>query len=434
MRKENYLAFLPAALAFVVAFAAVWFYGFEKVAFGDALDYMDAANSILNGTAYPRRGEFHPVFRAPVFPSFIALVWTFFPNSAIAFKIAQIFLHGAGCFVVYKITFELVRKIFPAFLAATVCAVNPLLFGHTVDFYSESLQILLVALSFFVLVKILKSDERLYYKSILLGVLFGLSTLCRPTIFPILLCLIPLIFLLFVTNEKLRLKYFFASAVIALSLAATIAPWTYKNYRDTGEFILVVSGFGYNFWLGNHPDTIRLYEGSFANKEENQAFADYWVGDLPGNKFKELEETDKLSSLPINEQEKVWRREAFKNIEANPAITGRLFWGKIKSYWTPFLNKFTYPFPLVVLTAILVAGLYVFSIYGAVVLWRDQTGRKLVVLLVIQFVLATVLHALIIANVRYRTPYVDPYLTILAAIAVWQIAVRFFPNNKFLNE
>lgn len=434
MFKKNYSVFIPVAVAVVLSLLAARFYGFEKIAFGDALDYIDAANAILNGTVYPRRGEFHPVFRAPVFPGLIALVWTFFPNSVVAFKVAQALLHGAGCLIVYKITFELVRRHFPAFLAAGICAVNPLLFGHTVDFYSESLQIFLVATAFLVLVKMLKSERRLFYKAVLLGFLFGLSTLCRPTILPILLCLIPMIFLLFVGNQKQRLNYFIASGIVGLSLLATVAPWTYKNYRDLGEFIPVVNGFGYNFWLGNHPDTIRLYEGEYASKEESQAFADYWVGTLPGGKMEELERTDNLSSLPRNEQEKVWRREAFKNIEAHPGITARLFWGKIKAYWTPLLNKFSYPLVLVIFVAMLVIGLYILSPYGAYVLWRDAAGRKFVILLVIQFVLATLLHAMIIANVRYRTPYVDPFLAILTGIALWQVTVKFLPKNRFLNE
>jgi hypothetical protein len=434
MSKKKIVVLFPAFLAIILSIFAIWFYGFERVEFGDAADYIDAANSILNGTAYPRHGEFHPVFRAPVFPAFIALIWTVFPKSLIAFKIAQAFLIGASCFVIYKITYELVQKNSPAFLAASICAVNPLLFGHTVDFYSEPLQILLVAISIFILIKLLKSEEKLFYKSVLLGIFFGLAALCRPTIFPIVLCLIPFIFLLFVRNKKQKLNYFAASCLITFGLFATIAPWTYFNYRTTGEFIPIVNGFGYNFWLGNHPDTLRLYEGTYTDKADNKAFADYWAGELPAAKIKELEQTDDLSSLPFNEQEKVWRREAFKNIEANPAITARLFWGKVKSYWTPFLNVYSYPFPLVVLVAILVIAIYLLSPYGAFILWQDEAGRKLIILFVIEFIAATLIHAMIIGNVRYRVPYIDPYLAMLSGIAIWHIAVKFFPNIKLLKS
>lgn len=428
MSKKNLMLLIPCLVGISFSIFAIWFFGFEKIAFGDAIDYINSANSILNGTPYPLRGEFHPVFRAPIFPAFIALVWTFFPKSILAFKIAQALLHGATCLVIFKITFELVEKRLPAFLAASICAVNPLLFGHTVDFFSEPLQNLLFALSIFILVKLLKSEEKLCYKAVLLGFFFGLSTLCRPTIFPILLCLIPLIFLLSIKNQTQRLKYFFATCLIGLGLFVTVAPWTYANYLRTGEFIPLVNGFGYNFWLGNHPDTLRLYTGTYASKEESQAFADYWAGELPSAKMKELEQTDRLSSLPLNEQEKVWRREAFKNISENPGITRQLYVGKIKAYWTPFLNRFSYPFPLVIFVAVLVIGLYIFSPIGAFVLWKDETGRKIVILLTVLFILATLLHSIIIANVRYRTPYIDPYLAVLASIAFCHLAAKIYPK------
>ena len=213
---------------------------------------------------------------------------------------------------------------------------------------------------------------------------------------------------------------------------ATVSPWTYANYRATGDFIPVVNGFAYNLWLGNHPDTIRLYEGTYTDKADNQAFADYWASALPDSKMIELEQSDNLSSLSLNEQEKVWRREAMKEISENPWLSARLSWGKIKSYWTPFLNNFTYPFPMVVMVAMLVIGLYCFSPYGAFVLWQDEAGRKLTIILGMQFLLATLLHSVILANVRYRTPYVDPYLAVFAGISLGQIGTRLFPKYEFL--
>lgn len=427
---KKYCSLFPVILGFGVSILAIVYFGIERVEFGDANDYINSANSILNGTPYPLRGDFHPVFRAPVFPAFIALVWTFFPNSILAFKIAQAILHGALCFVIFRITFELVKKTLPAFIAASICAVNPLLFGHTVDFFSEPLQNLLIAISTYILILVLKSQERLYYKALLLGITFGLSTLCRPTIFPVLLCLIPLIFLLFVTDSIKRVKYFFAIAIIGFSLFATVAPWTYFNYLRTGEFIPVVNGFAYNLWLGNHPETLKVYFGTFESKEENQAFADYWAGKLPKEKMQELEQTDKLSSLPLNEQEKVWRREAFKNINENPDITAWLFLGKIRAYWTPFVNRFSYPLMLIIFVPVFVIGLYIFSSIGAKVLCKDEAGQKIIIILLVQFILATLLHSLIIANVRYRTPYVDPYLTVLASIGFFHVINKFSPQIK----
>lgn len=423
--------FVPAVIGIVFSILAIWFYGFENFGSVDTNDYINAANSFLNGTPYPLQGE-HPVFRAPVFPAFIALIWSIFPDSVIAFKIAQALFHGATCLVIFQIIYEILRKNIPAFTGAVICAVNPLLAAQTVDFLTEPLQTFLVAVAFFFLVRILKGKSHLYLNAIILGLIFGLAALCRPTIFPVILGLVPVIFLLFFKDAKLRKTYFTASCLIYLGLFAVILPWTYSNYRRTGEIILIVNGFGYNFWLGNHPDTIRLYEGTYADKEDNQAFADYWTSELPRAKMKELEETDNLSSLPLNKQEQVWRREALKNITSDYFLTARLFWGKVKFYWNPFLNKFVYPYPFVIMVALFICGLYLFSLIGALILWKDDLGRKIVIVLAAQFLFATILHAAIIGNVRYRTPYVDPYLTMLTGIALWWMATKIFPKYDFL--
>lgn len=431
--KSNLLIIIPFIVGIIFSILAIWFYGFENYGMVDAKDYINAANSILNGTPYPLRGE-HPVFRAPVFPAFIALIRSIFPDNITAFKIAQACLHGATCLVIYKIIFEILYKNIPALIGSLVCAANPLLAAQTVDFLTEPLQTFLVAVSIFLLVKILKKGRYLYLNALAMGITFGLAALCRPTILPIVMCLVPIIFLLFIKDAKRRKTYFAASCLIYLGLFATILPWTYSNYRRTGEFILVVNGFGYNFWLGNHPDTIRLYEGTYADKEDNQAFADYWTSELPYAKIKELEETDNLSSLSFNEQEKVWRREALKNITNDYSLTARLFWGKIKSYWNPWLNKYSYPYPFVIIVGMFVCGLYLFGLLGAVVLWKIDLGRKLIILLAAQFLFATLLHAAIIGNVRYRTPYIDPYLSMLTGIFLWRAATRFFPKYDFLQN
>ncbi|MGP1273579.1 MAG: ArnT family glycosyltransferase [Phycisphaerales bacterium] len=47
-------------------------------------------------------------------------------------------------------------------------------------------------------------------------------------------------------------------ACVAVMLAC-IAPWTVRNYRAFGEFILISTNGGTNFWMGNNPDTTGHY-------------------------------------------------------------------------------------------------------------------------------------------------------------------------------
>jgi hypothetical protein len=279
----------------------------------------------------------------------------------------------------------------------------------------------------FLLVKFLQNDKFLFLKAFYTGVVFGLATLCRPAILGVAGCVVAVVVLMHLKEIK-WVKYTLASAFMFFSILLTIAPWTYHNFRETGEFILVNDGFSYNLWLGNLPGTIKLYEGTFASKEENKAFADYYWGNVQFEKIAELEKTDNFSQLKINEREKVWRREALKNMTADYGLTTRLMVGKLWAFWTPFLNRFTYGDKVVNLVAAFIIATYVFGIYGMYIFFKDKVGKKYVILLLVTFVVTTVIHVLIFGFVRYRVPNVEPYLSMLTGVAVWQILSKFFPN------
>jgi hypothetical protein len=345
----------------------------------------------------------------------------------------QALLHGATVFVIFKIVYEVLQKETPAFFGAMICAVNPLLAAHTVDFYTEPLHTFLCASAMWLLVKFLKDDKFLYWKAFGTGAVFGLATLCRPAILGAAVMVIVVACLIQFGKFK-KVKYLAAAALIVGGICAVIAPWTWQNYRDTGEFILVNDGFSYNLWLGNLPETIKLYEDGFETKEENERFANYVWGEVQTEKLKELEQTDNYSSLKLNEREKVWRREAVKEMTQDYGLTARLMRGKLVAFWTPFLNPLAYGYKIVALVALFVIGTYVFGLYGAYLFSRNETGKKFIILLAVSFLATTAIHVLIFGFVRYRVPNVDPYLSMLSGVALWQIAVKIFPKYRFLQN
>jgi hypothetical protein len=95
------------------------------------------------------------------------------------------------------------------------------------------------------------------------------------------------------------------------------------------------------------------------------------------------------------------------------------------------LNPFTYGYKVVALVALFVIGIYFLGTYGAFVFSRNEVGRNFVVLLAVMFVVSTGIHLLIMGFVRYRVPYVDPYLSLLAGVALWHLGERFFWKRKF---
>lgn len=426
MKKTLYL-FIPISLSIILSLLAINNHGFCKLEFEDQIDYVNGANSFLNGTPYPLQSEFHPMFRPPMFSYLIAVVWLIFPQSILAIKFTQILLHVATVIISYKTVYEILKKNTPAFFGSFIVAINPLLAAHTVDLYTEPLHTFLCILAMFLLVKMLKADRFMYFAAFYAGVVFGLATLTRPAILGVAVLLF-LVVAIVQLKDSQRIRYLLASAILFVSTFLTILLWTYQNYKNTGEFILVNDGFSYNLWLGNLPGTIQLYEGEFKTKEENQAFADYYWGTVQQEKLKELEKNDNYYQLKINEREKVWRREALTNMTADYNLTGRLFVGKFKAFWTPFLNHFTYGKTVVNLVALFVIFTYIFGLYGMYIFSKDKIGKNYVILLLITFAVTTAIHVLIFGFVRYRVPNVDPYLSMLSGVAVWQICSKFLPR------
>ncbi len=427
MFKRLSLLFVPSLLGILLSILFIGIYGVFKIEFGDSNDYINAANSFVNGTPYPLQSEFHPMYRPPMFPYLIAIVWLIFPQSILAIKITQVFLHVGTIIIAYKTIYEVLQKHYASFFGALLVAINPLLVAHTVDFYTEPLHTFLCILAMFLLVKMLKADKFMYFAAFYAGVVFGMAALCRPAILGVTILLF-LVIAVFHLKDKQCLRFLIAVGVLFVSMFLTILPWTYQNYKQTGEFILINDGFSYNLWLGNLPGTIKLYEEDFATKQENQAFADYYWGTVQREKLKELEKSDNYYQLKINERELVWRREALKNMTQDYGLTVRLFWGKLKAFWTPFLNRFTYGNSIVNIVALFVIGTYIFGIYGMYLFSSNSIGRSYVILLLVTFAVTTVVHMLIFGFVRYRVPNVDPYLSMLTGVSVWQILSKFVPR------
>ncbi len=105
-------------------------------------------------------------------------------------------------------------------------------------------------------------DRRLRWGGALgCGLLWGFASLTRPTfvLMPVVLGLHMLL-----AWKGRRAQAVAAAAVMALGTAAVVAPWTYRNYRVTGGFVLISSNSGLNLYSANNPDARGDYTPSAA--------------------------------------------------------------------------------------------------------------------------------------------------------------------------
>jgi len=430
--EQKWTIILPSVLGFLLAVLAIFIVGINKVDFADAKDYIIAANSILQDFSYPRQSLALPFFRPPLYSFFISLIWLVFQDSIAAVKIAQAILHGLTCWFIYKIVFEIFKNKKLGAFCSLICAFNPLLLFHTTEIQTETLHTFLIAAAVFLLTKILYQDKISFPLALTLGFVFGVAALCRPSALPIGLIII---FTLFVLKaRKDNLKLLLSAMIIAASgLFIAILPWTFYNKATTGEWILISDAGGYAFWVGNLPQALVLYEGNFSSPSEFQAFANYVNTDLTQQKLNEWEIEYGYSKLPLKERENLWQKDAVEILKNNSFLIHRLWFGKAWGFWRPYLNPQAYSLKSALASAVFLVPLYLLAIYALIKMWREPKHKKFVILIIIYFFSATVLHALIIAMIRYRVPYVDAYLSMLAGIGfIFLLPEKF--SKYFLSD
>ena len=149
------------------------------------------------------------------------------------------------------LTYDLVRRSFgdlSAFLAASLVSLYPTLLLYTGHMLSETLVIMLVALTLW-FVWVLRNYAAMWF--IPVGIVLGLATLTRETALP--MAALVTVWSFAVRRSEPWLRRCLPGLVILTFLTLTIAPWAIRNYVLLGRFILLTCRSGLNLWVANNP-------------------------------------------------------------------------------------------------------------------------------------------------------------------------------------
>jgi 4-amino-4-deoxy-L-arabinose transferase-like glycosyltransferase len=222
------------------------------------------------------------------------------------------------------------------------------------------------------------------------GLTAGLAILARPAM----LLFLPLAALWLIAHRRPSL----AVALVVTSLAV-ITPWTVRNARVYGRFVLIASEGGVTFWTGNHP----LARGE---------------GDLAANpdiKIAELAFRAAHPGLTAEQLEPLYYREALHYIARHP-----LWWLGLlakKAFYTivPIGPSYTlHSTRYLVSSVISYLLLLPFAAAGARA-WR-RGGRRPEALFVLA-ASAVIVGLVFFPQERFRIPVIDPALIVCAAVA-----------------
>ncbi|HOG27730.1 MAG TPA: hypothetical protein PLT35_00500 [Vicinamibacterales bacterium] len=223
------------------------------------------------------------------------------------------------------------------------------------------------------------------------GALGGLSVLTRPAM----LFFLPLAFIWLGWRHGWR-----AAAILTVACLLVVAPWTIRNAREYGRFVLIASEGGITFWTGNHP--LAVGEGDLAaNPALKRANADLRAR-YPGRSPEELE--------PI------YYREAWRFVGEAPGAWLRLVARKAFYTVVPVGPSYRlHSARYYAASALSYAAVLPFALLGLRALWRK--GRlPAPLLLLASSSLAVCL--VFFPQERFRIPVVDP--TLLVAAASWR--------------
>lgn len=401
---------LAAALVGLVARLGFSFvYWTDKPLTHDEREYLALASSLEagRGFTYPAGHEVgtgQQFGRAPGYPGFLALIGVGGPHESAPARIqvAQAFLGALVIAMIGCVAMASAGERAGA-IAAAMAALYPPLVWISSYVFSESL-FMLLALG---CVRLLSAARRhsLAERSaraggaltLAAGLVAGMAILVRPGM---------LVFLPFVAVWFIKRRHWSLAVAFCVAAAVVVSPWTLRNVRQYGRFILVAAEGGVTFWTGNHP----LARGE---------------GDLAANpelKRAEIEFRQAHPGLTAEQLEPLYYRDAMNRIVERPGWWIGLVCKKLFYTFVPVGPSYTlHSTKYLLATVIPYCLLLPFAVIGLPRLLRRENAATPLLLLAASVVLTGLIF---FPQERFRIPVLDPTLIVSAAIVFARAQVR----------
>jgi 4-amino-4-deoxy-L-arabinose transferase-like glycosyltransferase len=395
---------LAAALAMV-------FVGFDRQALvvniDDPYKYGEYARGFLEHgfDKVTRRG-------AMLYPHLLWLVYAFGGTNFVV-QILQCVMHAVSCALVFLIG-QRIYNVRTGLLAGLFTAVHPMLLRYVPDLHTETLLVLGTLLLVWCAIRFY--DKPTVLNGVVLGAVGMIATLIKGVALPIVLAYAGFIFLREVRRHGLSRAPIVATLAVVVTMAVVVAPWTYRNYRVSGRFVLLTPGTADSFLRGYiftrlEFATFRRSPYVYAEMESNAWFKR--IAEDAGTTWEKDELVDEDNNKAVMK----------RMIREQPLETARKFVVGLFTFWYEMTTLFNSLIPLV-----LAIGCWILTYIG----WRraHAEGRPSWLLLM-PIAVTNVLVAALIPLGRYSVPIL-PCLAILAAFGVDTLLARRDLRTKSL--
>jgi 4-amino-4-deoxy-L-arabinose transferase-like glycosyltransferase len=235
--------FVVAAVALAASLAMVFVFshqGFVANA-GDPYDYGKIARGFLEHgfDKLTRRS-------AMLYPHLLAGVY-WLGGGDLAVQLIHSVFHA--CTTV--LAFLLARRLYnvrTALIAGLFTALHPMLLRYVADLHTETMLVFMATLTVWCAVRFY--DRPTVANGILLGAIGMLATLTKGVILPFVVVFSMVCAVRTLRQDRAPLKGLAAVLAILVTMAVIVAPWTYRNYRVSGKFVLLTPGTADAFLRG----------------------------------------------------------------------------------------------------------------------------------------------------------------------------------------
>ena len=399
----------------------------------DPYAYEAMGRSVLHGEGFRAYGSVLNR-RGPLYPLFIALVYSVFGERAFALQLTQCVLFAGICLLAV----DTGRRLFnprAGMIAGICCALHPALLRYVPDFHVEILLTFLWTLTVWCTVRFLGRPTMGWAAAI--GVACGLAALAKAVF-----VLYPLVFAVawltmgrnstaMNTSEPVNsFKSPSASPVesknaatrwqilacLFVAMGAVVLPWTVRNHRVSGHWVLVTTGLGDAYLRGlifsKLPyATLRLPPYTDAENECNAYFRSLCRAQ---NTIWERNDI---------ESDHILTQAAKTSLFTNPAGLARKFVVGLFTFWYQMTSRANS-----LVTGLLALGYGLLALLG----WK-RAGRehKIVWPLVLPIAYLNVLLAALLALGRYSVPIL-PCLVVLAAFGIDALLDKSTSSHKLI--
>lgn len=349
----------------------------------------------------------HPdLYRPPLLPILGALLFSL-PGDWLLW--ARILSVAIGCLLmllVYLLGRLVVGKTV-GLLAVSIFAFYPYALYYTSRWSTEDPYALCVAAA--VLFTALGIQRRKPAFAFAAGLALGLATLARPA--GLLMFGALTVFSLARGPGRARTR---STLFLVLGAALILTPWTVRNYSHTGR-INPVTFFGdYNMWLGMNERMYEMYRAG--QSEEFVTIMDrLYEVDLK-QQVRRLEEegTHDIGSISRH-----WREQTLQFVSENPRKALYILGHRFLHFWRPWPNKATVPSSLFWISTACLVPLFLLGVLG---LFFSPKSRSPFLLIPPLATLAASLP--FVFHLRFRYPTFEPYLILVAAVGIAELARR----------